>query len=138
MAEFFNSLLGVNAVLDSAEEILDLPGADFGSGELNRFRISQTALWMRQPFPRGRGTPKHLGRSLHQLLVANELFRFVASDFPLDFPPVKRRAGHSEESRNLFQRQIERVLQVLDAPKAQARLNPPNLLLDRAHARRLP
>lgn len=59
-AEFFKSLLGIDTVLDTAEEVLDFTRADLGSGKFNRLGIPQADLWLNQPFPSRRGVTENL------------------------------------------------------------------------------
>ena len=66
MAEYFNRLLGINAVIDSSEQIVYFARADFRFGIIERNGATKTVLRMFQPGPRLVDVAKNIRRVFKQ------------------------------------------------------------------------
>src|SRR5438045_7260109 len=63
MAEYFNRLLGINAVIDSPEQIVHFACADFCFRIIKRHRATETVSRMFQPTPR----PVHVAKNIRRM-----------------------------------------------------------------------
>src|SRR5438552_9769635 len=76
MAEYFNRLLGINAVIDSPEQIVHFACADFRFRIIQRHRATETVLPMFQPGARLVDVAKNIGRVFKQSRKAHHSIRF--------------------------------------------------------------
>src|SRR6476620_3640001 len=86
------SRLGINAVIDSTQQIVYFPCANFRFRIIERDRAAKTALWKLQPGPRFSNVAKNIRGMLEQSRKAHDLVRFVWRQSPGGFAPLQSRS----------------------------------------------
>src|SRR5438046_5116849 len=111
MAEYFNRLLGINAVIDSSEQIVHFARADFRFRIIERKSATETVLRMFQPSPRFLDVAKNTRRVFQQSRKANDLVRFIRRQSPVCFAPLQCGSRDGKFCCELLKRHIDLSLQ---------------------------
>src|SRR5438034_10613403 len=83
------SLLGINAVIDSPQQIVHFAGANLCFCIIERDGAAKTALWKLQPGPRLIDVAKNFRGMLEQSRKAHHLIRFIWRQPPSSFAPLQ-------------------------------------------------
>src|SRR5437762_3963466 len=87
---------GINAVVDSPQQIVHFPRADFGLCIIQRHYAAETVLRKLKPGSSSFEVAKNAGRVLEQPGKTDELVRFIRRQASRSFAPVQRCPGNGK------------------------------------------
>src|SRR6266566_7305273 len=126
MAEYFNRLLGINAVIDSPEQIVHFARADFGFRIFQRYSAIETVLRMFQPGSRLVDVAKNIRRVFKQSRKPHDLVGFIRRQAAVRFAPLQCGSRDGKFCCELLKRHVDTVLQRFQLGERQSLLNPAN------------
>src|SRR5882724_156065 len=119
-------LLGVNAVIDSPEQIVHFACANLGFCIIERNSATEAVLRMFQPSPRLIDVAKNIRGVLEQSRKAHDLIRLVWRQPTSRFAPLQSGSRDRKFCCELLKWQGDAVLQSLQFRETQSLLNLPN------------
>jgi hypothetical protein len=114
---------GINAVVDSAQQVLDLACACLSARIIERDCAAETDLWVFQPCSRFFDIAENCCRVSEQSRKTNHFVRFIRRQSPRGFAPLQSRSRNAKFRRELLKWQVEGLLQSLQLSETQALLN---------------
>src|SRR6266700_5335742 len=111
MAEYFNRLLGINAVIDSPEQIVHFARADFGFRIFQRYSALETVFRMFQPGSRLVDVAKNIRRVFKQSRKPHDLVGFIRRQAAVRFAPLQCGSRDGKFCCELLKRHVDTVLQ---------------------------